>query len=39
MTELDLDVVVRAMADDIRVMEDIHLMVCHAVVRQIQAEM
>jgi D-sedoheptulose 7-phosphate isomerase len=38
LTALDLDAVVRAMADDIRVQEDIHLMVCHAVVRQIQAE-
>ena len=36
---LDLDALVRAMANDIRVQEDVHLMVCHAIVRQIQAEM
>lgn len=38
MQEIDLDALVHVRADDIRVQEDLHLMVCHAVVRQIQAE-
>lgn len=37
MCKREVSIVVRAMAEDIRVQEDIHLIVCHAVVREMNA--
>lgn len=36
MSNLGLDVLVSVPADDIRVQEDVHLMICHAVTRMLQ---